>query len=312
MKKYLLSIALFIITLYLVLFFDVDIKHHRLLQALWNLGHIFLFLLLSFVLYKKVLNRLKCSLFVEVFYVVILAALTGSIVEFIQSFTGRDSSVYDVVLDVVGSLTGLLLFSDKLKRSGKNFRLIIRTVVVIITIGSLYPLLTNAIDDIRQKMQFPALLLNQSRLELLRINKLNINISHVENKFSSEKGNKLLKLVFLPGRYSSAKLAAGVQDWSGYNNLIFNVYNPYTKATGMNIRIHDNAHQDSGYIFLDRFNMVLKVNQGWNRFRISLKKVKNALRGRQMNMQKIDEIIFYKSNLKSPETLYLGQMSLTR
>ena len=50
-------------------------------------------------------------------FAALLAAVTD---ETIQSFTGRGSSVRDVVLDFTGALTGILLLSLALKQIGKR------------------------------------------------------------------------------------------------------------------------------------------------------------------------------------------------
>jgi len=61
---------------------------------------------LSVLLLLQLRGTLITPYFTTVLFGTLLAAVTD---EFIQSFTGRGSSVRDVVLDFCGALTGMLL-----------------------------------------------------------------------------------------------------------------------------------------------------------------------------------------------------------
>ncbi len=311
MKRNIFTILGLILIVYMVLFLDIPIDHYRIIQELWNSGHIFLFILISFYLYKKVFNKYTFPLYLEILSISIISIIIGGLIEYIQSFTGRDSSYYDVALDTIGGLIGVLLFSNSVKKTNKIKRVFLHSSIVVLFIYLIYPMLIVAIDDIYQRIEFPAIISTNSSREVTRFDQQNIKIEFVDSDLVNGKSDKILKLLFNPGKYSTAVLGTGIQDWSKYNYLAFTIYNPELTSTTLNIRIHDDAHSLSGNQFYDRYNRKLTINSGWNEIKISLYDVKNSPTKRKMDMQKVDQIMLYKSNLTKTEILYLAGMRLS-
>lgn len=312
MKRYIQTTLVVSLIAYFVLFFDIDIKHQRILHQLWNLGHVFLFLLISFYLYKKIFNRLTIPLYLEIFYITIFSIFIGSSIEYIQYFTGRDKSYYDVALDVVGGLLGVAIFSTAVKNTRKITKIMIRGSIFFASIIIVYPMFVIVLDDINQKIEFPILFSNMHSRELSRITKENINIESINNALKDSRNGKLAKLTFLPGLYSTGVFATGIQDWSEYKDLNILLYNPRFQVTSVSIRIHDNEHSSFGNLYNDRYNQRSVLTAGWNEIVISLEHVKNAPFERKMDMKKIDQLILYKNGLKAPEILYLGTIRLAK
>jgi len=299
-----------LLVIYLVFFLKLDITRYRSVQQIWNLGHIFLFVGFSYLIIKTVFKRSQFSVYTQFAVISISSVLLGILIEYLQTFTGRDKSSYDVLLDWVGACIGFVIFSDALVKASRLVRISFSAGVVIFTLLSLIPMLNIVIDDIQQRKQFPILIANESVREFSRFHKNNVRLNFVANN-SDKPGPKLLRIDFSPGQYPTASLGYFNQNWSNYRYLSFNVFNPLS-VSSLNIRIHDQRHELSGYHYQDRFNHSIQLSSGWNKIKISLANVKKAPLNRAMNMQKINKLMFFSVNLREPFYLLFSAIKLEK
>jgi len=300
------------ITIYFVFFFNIDISRYRSLHELWNLGHIFLFIVITLYTYKYYLNNLKLPAYSEILFIVIFALVVGLFIEYVQTFTGRNYSYFDVLLDVIGGLIGFILFSKSISDFNLVQKLLTYSSILTLLSLSLYPMVIVVLDDFNQREDFPILVKNKSVFEVTRFKKSNMNIELVNNIYNQDKETKVLKFTFKPGNYSTAILGTFETDWSEYGSLVFSVYNDNETPSSFVIRIHDSKHEKVDYAYRDRFNKIIKLKNGWNEIIISLSDVKNAPVNRYMNMKKISQLIIFKSNVKKEQQLYFGKMRLVK
>jgi len=310
-KSIFLYIALAAVLVYLVFFFNIDITHNRILQQFWNFGHIILYMGIFRILTLRYLNKSGFNFAIQLLLVVLVAALTGSLIELIQSYTGRDKSQYDVVLDVVGGLIGYAFSSRLISEYSRQIKVIIFSQLAILFIISLYPMGRIIFDDIQQYLSFPIILSNLHSSELSRFKKSNIRLELVTNTFTEVSGNKLLKIDFKTGQFSSAEMGTFIPDWSGYRTLKFKVFNPSKEMFKLNLRINDSSHYLTGNDFRDRYNHPIYLKTGWNTVTVQLEQVKNAPANRNMQMDKIDHLIIFAANLKASKVAYFSQMRLS-
>ncbi len=306
-----LFVVLFsVLVVYLVFFLKIDLTRYRSVQQIWNLGHIFLFIGLSYLAIKTVFKHSSFSVYMQFVLISSSAVLLGILIEYLQTFTGRDKSSYDVLLDWVGACIGFVVFSDTLLNMNRLVRINFRAGVVILTILSLIPMLNIIIDDIHQGKEFPVLVSNENTRELSRFQRNNVSLSFVSNS-KNNSGLKSLRIDFSPGQYPTASLGYFNQNWSGYNYLSFDVFSPISVST-LVIRIHDQRHERSGYQYRDRFNHSIQLSSGWNKIKIPLTAVKKAPFKRDMNMQKIQKLMFFQVNLRKPLYLLFSTIKLEK
>jgi hypothetical protein len=112
--------------------------------------------------------------------------------------------------------------------------------------------------------------------------------------------------------YSGAFLTNMPGNWQGYQQLLFELYNPDAVPIAMTLRINDAVHERSGNAFNDRFNTRLVVEPGWNNYRIDLSKVESAPAARQMNMADLKRLGFFASGLAAPRSVFLRDLRLSR
>ncbi len=305
-RIFVILFSLFII--YLVFFLKLDITRYRSVQQIWNLGHVFLFIGFSYLIIKTVFKRSQFSVYTQFAVISISSVLLGILIEYLQTFTGRDKSSYDVLLDWVGAYIGFVIFSYALVKASRLARISFRAGVVILTFLSLIPMLNIVIDDIQQRKQFPILIANESVREFSRFQTNNARLNFVVN--NSDKP-KLLRIDFSPGQYPTANLGYFNQNWSDYRYLSFEVFSPIP-ISSLNVRIHDQRHELSGYRYQDRFNHSIQLSSGWNKIKISLAKVKKAPLNRDMNMHKINKLMFFKVKLRKPFYLLFSPIKLEK
>jgi hypothetical protein len=100
--------------------------------------------------------------------------------------------------------------------------------------------------------------------------------------------------------------------WRGYQWLNFELFLQGDEPLRTVFRVHDHQHRtvQPTYLHVDRFTLYTFLDPGWNHVRISLDEVKNAPRGRVMDMSRIVDTGFYASYLKAPRTLYVDRVWL--
>lgn len=301
-----------IVLVYSVFFLGIDISRYRTLQQLWDVGHIFLFVLLFYIANKTLLQKTTIPYFYQLILTLVLAILLGLTIEYIQTYTGRSRSFHDVVLDVIGALIGFVFLSNALLQLRLTTRRILQVLAIAITLAVLYPMVQVVVDDVRQRQEFPVLLSANNQRELTRFEEMNIEIDLVDNSNTDINLDDVFRLHFKKGKYSTASLSTFVNDWSDYNALHFTIFNPNNETSKIHIRIHDSKHKQSNFFYADRFTKIIKLKNGINQITISMKDIENAPIQRKMDLKNIDEIMIFKAGLKKDTVLYLGTMWLSK
>ena len=79
----------------------------------------------------------------------------------------------------------------------------------------------------------------------------------------------------------------------------------------MVIRIHDNLHGLYDNAYSDRFNKEFIVKPGINRYTIDLDSIQNSPQTRVMELQNIEEIIFFVVGpVKKSNIIYISKIHL--
>lgn len=309
-KKIVFTIIIMAV-MYSIFFLKVDLTRYRVFQQLWNFGHIVLFISLNYILYRKFLYKYKISIINEFIVIVILSLVIGYTIEIIQSYTGRDKSYYDVLLDVIGGMISFLLFSNSWKSSKAKIKYSFVTFIGISTLVAIYPMFNIVLDSYRQSRDFPTLVSNAYKSELTRFSDSNVIKHLVENEID-HKNENLLKVRFKKARYSTLDLKYFNQNWLDYNYLNFKVYNPNEKRLKLVISIYDKQHELSRFFYKDRFNTVIDLPPRWTSISINLNHLKNAPYNRKMNMQKIQRINIFMVNVRDEKVLFFDKIELLK
>jgi len=121
-------------------------------------------------------------------------------------------------------------------------------------------------------------------------------------------GKKAL-FTYLPiGNYPGVSLPLRVSDWSKYDMIKIDVFNPNMPLT-LHMRVDDNKSWGNYY---SRFNSYVKLSRGMNNISIKLSVIARGPKKRRMNMSKIKEIHFFLMDTTSKYKLYFDALRLEK
>ena len=265
-------------------------------REFWNFGHVALFAGLAWVL----LQRWRAPLRFQLPLLLAGSAVIGFTVEVIQRRIGRDFSLLDVLLDVVGSAVGgWLALRPRLSRRQRG--VLALPVFAALAVVSL-PFLAIAWDSLQAARQFPQLATFASPLELRRF--------QFYGGSSGELRNGALQIRFGTAEWSGFTLFEPAPDWRGYRVLQLELINPAAESLDLICRIDDQRHRFSGFDYHDRFNRRFRLEPGLNRLQIALADIEAAPRDRLMAMDQIDLLGCFVHRLPEPRLLQLHKLRL--
>jgi len=269
----------------LLLFLPLPITPTYASRTIENAGHTPLFFLLTigllFVLRDD--RRLRGMRL----YVVVglIGSFAGLMSEVIQRPLARDASWEDVLADVVGVFLGLAVYAMFERRSA--FRQWHRVLALVIAISCLAiyvePIVRMVRAYVHRNAQFPVLADFHSRLELYWTLSIGVNREIVDDA---------LEVKFGAEEFPGVAFHEPVPDWRRFKTLVIDVENPDAEPLKLVVRVHDRRHNR---MFNDRFNRNYTLAPEERRtLKISLEDIRNAPRGRLMDMAHISDITLFK------------------
>ena len=270
----------------------------------WGLGHLFCFALWT---YLYLAWRSPQPWLRQVGEVIFLALLVGACSELLQAGFGREATWQDLGNDLLGSLLSLA-FAPAIKRQLPALRILLFRFLVLALVGwAIIPFAKVAIDDLVARQQFPLLSGFETPLELSRwggASKRQLDRQYVYS------GSTTLRVDFSTSRYSGVALKYFPADWSSYQELRFQIYNPEKDPLQLYFRIHDQKHKLSDNRYSDRYNTSFVAATGWSEIKILLSEVTQAPRDRRMDLSKTAGMILFVDKLDRSRTIYLDDVAL--
>jgi len=276
----------------------------------WDLGHVLLFGIFAFLLHSVLTERTEWSLLRRGMVLLAGTVLIGGGVELAQSWIGgRNASLYDLYLDMVGCLCGLVIGRNALLR-GSVFQVrMLRFMASVLLVASLYPLAVSATDEAVAERQFPVLGDFETPFEASRWT----GIARFERSDAfSRSGRHSLKVRLGTETYSGLFLTYAPGNWEGYDHIAFSIYREGSSPAQMGCRIHDAEHIERGRQFDDRFYADIKLETGWNDIVIPLADVRHSPKARQMDMTQVRDFGIFAARLKEPAVIYLDHVRLMK
>lgn len=281
----------------------------RSFQSFWELGHIIFFFLLSCWLCRFLRGRSALLSPLRLFmYSVSTVFISGVLVEILQMVSsGRSPDGFDVLRNLLGCLIAFAFFIRPPLLNRPWLQHGFRGMVLMLLAFALWPLTRSLIDEHRAARQFPVLADFETPLELDRwVNRAQLR----EETQLVRHGHKAMRVQLSTAKYSGVSMHYFPGDWRGYNTLHYSVYNPHPVGLILNCRIHDTHHKAHGQAYADRFNQQFTLQQGWNDLVVSLDKVKNAPKGRTMDMEQIEGFGVFVVQQAQPMEMYLDYVYL--
>ena len=280
----------------------------RSLQHAWQLGHIALFCVWTWLFFPPLLGVCKGPKF-AIALGFIFSLLIGLAIEWLQTRIGRDFSLNDLLFDQLGYLTGLcLLMFHRQLQPGMHWQRVLVFFTATAIASYTLPLVLVLTDEAMMYRSFPLLSNFDSRLQTGRWGSKAKRV----NLLTSAGEHDALRVSLKTSRYSGTSLKYMIRNWQGSKNLEIKLYNPTPSPLNLNFRIHDKYHYGIGRgDYHDRFNKTHAIHPGWNTLVFSLTEVQNAPQSRQMDMQNIQELGLFSKNLTQARSIYIKSVRLS-
>lgn len=281
----------------------------RSFKAFWDLGHIIVFALWSYLLLKgvKVLAGLK--FLKQAALLLVFAVIMGSLIELLQGRFHRTPSIEDVVRDIIGTLMALAFLAPQRVALSKNVLRSFQISTALLVIGALFPFAGAITDEYIARKSFPLLSNFESPFEMSRW-ECRPGCSIV--KGVAPDGGNSLKVPLATTLYSGVSLRYFPRDWRGFSFLNFNIFNESNEPLKITCKIHDREHRVRGYKYNDRYNKSLTLTPGWNMVTIPLSDVASAPKERKMDLAEIRNVGFFVTRLKKEMNVYMDDLALTK
>jgi len=277
---------------------------------LWDLGHVLLFTIASYLLIRD-FNRLSGkSFWIHIALITILCSVIGIITELIQVNFDRTPDIGDLGRDILGGWIAVVFFIPSRLHIAKKLLKRFKIIVVLLSLLALFPITRSVADEVLAQVQFPLLSDFETRFEIYRwdayYSKVTIDTSVATS------GRASMKIMLSISKYSGIFLKHFPTNWEDYRHLNFSLYNPDIDSLILVIRIHDENHRNYNYHYSDRFNKHVTITSGWNNISIPLQEIKVAPKTRLINLAKIEMLGIFAVNLPQPRTIYIDHVKLTR
>lgn len=287
-------------------------------DSVFDTGHIFvfggltcLFLLLGYVFCGR--------RFLTTQYLVsaIATLALGIAVEIWQKYHDRSSELVDVINDGIGIVAFSMLFAIFDVRIGEPRRglqrrsflffvgagLILLGLLPFARVAGLYRSRTNAM---------PVLLRFDQPWELMFFYTQSGDFSATrppDDWPSSNATSHVGRMELRSGRYSGLVVHEPHPDWTGYEFLELDILYRGDAPRAYTLRVHDKFHNNDP---MDRFRKELLLQPGFQSIRIPLHEIENASMLRKLQLKFVDGMTLYTVGLVDPETIYLGNVRLSK
>jgi hypothetical protein len=283
----------------------------RLWVAVWNVGHVILFwLLMQTLLAWRATRRPLTLRWVFFCWCALLAG--GALIEWMQTWIGRDGEWGDIRADGAGALLGALFSrhwplrpSQPLRRGWRGARYLLGGFLLVASARDVW---LHALDRWMRWQAFPVLYSAESPLATwARLDRLNVLVETV--RLPALASHALLQVDLKPGRYSTLSIDELQSDWRGHKALVWRWYNPDIPME-ISCRAHDQQHVRNAYPDDDRYSQRFLLASGWNELTIPLDHLREAPVTREMHLGHMRSVGCFAANLQASKRVFLEKVYL--
>jgi len=286
---------LLLFSVHLLLIKDTFLGTDEVLRALWNLGHIPLFGITTYLMMQKI-NLKKWTHQLGYTGIIFLIAIG---IEWFQSLIGRDASWEDVGLDMLGAW--LVMFWCQSANKQIWVGRVITGILLLLQLSVPGYMLA---QRYHMQNQLPIIANFETSSEMRRWSRrVQQSDEHVHD------GQYSGKISLSANRFSGVSLRRVAMNWTGYTKFTFNIYNPDTEALPLHVRI-DDFHQEGRWRSEDRFNRSITAKPGWTKTIIDLKDIEEGPAQRKLDMKNLKQFRIYASGLQEPVIFYIDNIRL--
>ena len=242
------------------------------------------------------------------------AIAVGLLTEVVQHFSGGDFEFEDVARDTAGAFLFLAFLASFDPRALSALRLdrrgspaLIRAAALALMAFIWIPAALLARDYARRDIAFPVLFDAQQPWgrPFLRLQGAKLRLSDPPDRWKNVAHGPLALVSFSHQRYPGIAIQEPYPDWTGYRLLTFAVISD--QKTRLAVRIDDARHSDGRQ---DRYTGAFDVGPGFDVISIPLDAIRQAPRGRSMDMTRIRKIVIFAVQAPAAFSVMLGPIRL--
>lgn len=240
----------------------------------------------------------------------VMLVISG-VTEWSQQFTSRNASLWDVAVNMAGTVAALALiayYDKQISHFTKTRlrKLSLALLPVILAAMVLLPVAGIAAALMKRDADFPCLVCPMNRVDLWMIDR---NGASVRLAAGPERQTHL-EILMKTGAFPGVSWEWPVKDWRGFDTLVLELGNPGPLPLDLTLRI-DDLHHD--FRFADRFNYRITLDaETRTRQCIPLKLLENAPEGRQMDLSGIARLMLFGSEASHGSRFRIHGIRLTR
>ncbi|MES9969527.1 MAG: VanZ family protein [Candidatus Thiodiazotropha sp.] len=265
---------------------------YRLMYALQDSGHFLIFASLTlFALWLYGKNQVR-----SIWPVMSLALLFGVAIEAVQYLIGREPSLYDILLDLLGIVAGAVLYCGVIQRTFSP-HLSVLIVALLALLAFSQPIYWYLAYQVRAD-QFPRLInpdsfLSRAMLEGCEGGEIQPVALPQDSSIPADTAiNSCVYVSLAEGPWPGVDMQEPEADWRGYGYLELAIYSDQKDDLPLTIRIHDQSHNRH---YQDRYNRSLVVRPGYNHFSLPMHEIEQAPSGRSMDLSNISDVKLFAS-----------------
>lgn len=287
-----------------ILFFvHIDLGLGSVESQLYRFAHLAFFAFMAWGLSTQP-SLSRRPFLLQVIIIISAVFLLGGMIELTQPYFGRSASWWDLGVDLVGGLIGIMLFSAARRGLRPWHRVLGQFAAVSLATLVLYGPVITIWDMWQASRQFPVLSDFESRFEAQRWSSGRIDRGVAHHGRSSLR-------VFLPKRkYPGTTLKRSLGDWRGYSAFAFSLYNPDPEPLSITVSIRDEEHSRRGGQYADRFNRTFTIEQGWKDVFIPVADIEKAPLSRTLDLGRLSAVVIFTVSPPSPRLMYLDYVRL--
>lgn len=236
----------------------------------------------------------------------------GAAMELVQGYTGRGPSLHDALANALGAAGGILWAeSSRLALAGQlsaTGRTAARLVAAGLVLAAELEPLPTLFDAAQQQMAMPLVASFEHAWELRRWSGQHAQLARQSSRATD--GQWSLHVELEPARFSSVAMHWPPHDWTGYDELVLDVWLEGDEPLEMVLKIFDDDYWATPAQREDRFEQRLHLLPGWQQVRVSLAEVEAAPQGRRMNLTAITFVELFAIDLPAPRALELDNVRL--
>lgn len=302
-----LWLPLLMMSIYLLFFVERDTYSSRSWQAIWDLGHIIVFIFFIYLLYRFVPAVARLSVVKQLILVTILVVVTGGGIELIQGGLNRSSELDDLFLDLVGAMLAVTMLAPQfgvLSRPRKTALYGVMSVVVVICS---WPLISSLLDEYQARAEFPVLSSLEHPFELSRwVSQQDISVQREIKKT----GCCALRLSMRSGDYGSAKLQYFPANWATYNRLVIDIFNRQQQVMVVGVSVYDDSLGNNQYVWPGLFMRRYNVQPGWNSLELDYGDELQKIVSKQPHRGAMRGLIIFVEHPFDGQTIYIDNVQL--